>query len=83
MLASTRGPDSARAVLAHEPGTKTLERYYVDAIPHIDVGGIMTDGTNNSDQLRRITDNSLSLEALDDAAVRRVYGPALKASSSN
>ncbi|KAG8629128.1 hypothetical protein KVT40_002993 [Elsinoe batatas] len=59
-LAVRVGHATAREIMGHDPGTYTLERYYLNVLPLVDLAGATLD--------QRISPNGISAEALTEYA---------------
>lgn len=78
-LALVLSPDVARAVMNHDASSKELEKYYFNILPLLNLQGISL-GEDPSMAPQAISnERSLSLNALNDASLRRIHGPALAA----
>ncbi|KAJ0164326.1 hypothetical protein CTA2_1248 [Colletotrichum tanaceti] len=77
------GVDNARALMAHEPDSRTLERFYVDCVSTTDVSAIALGeevGHGGADELMHLeATTSVTLDRLPADKIVHMYGPELNA----
>ncbi|KAK3490488.1 uncharacterized protein B0T23DRAFT_443464 [Neurospora hispaniola] len=74
------GIKSARALLNHDPETRTLERYYIDPIRTPDVSAIALGEEENQDRMAtREAELALNVLRRGNDEARAVFGPLLNA----
>lgn len=80
-IARIAGADAARAIMCHEPDTRTLERFYLSAMPTTDVVAMAMDETTSakSRDKMQLESSDLALTALPAAKVAEIYGEVLNA----
>lgn len=80
-IARIAGVEASRAIMCHEPDTRTLERFYLNAMPTTDVAAMgMNETTSAKSMDRMVLDSSeLALTALPAARVAEIYGEVLNA----
>jgi len=73
------GRDNARALMAHDAGSRILENYYVDMNPTTDVTGLALGEVSTSGDRIIEESNDLAIHVLREDRARMIHGPALNA----
>ncbi|KAK5083428.1 hypothetical protein LTS08_003621 [Lithohypha guttulata] len=83
-LAQTIGVEQTRALMNHDPDTRTLERYYLDVSSTLPLSALTTDdadpaGVELEQSSLRAQSHVIAINALSNEARQRIHGPALNA----